>query len=189
MKQFCASANRRGQMAGRGGTGVVVDLSYRRLESLHLHSTAPNKLAAGSHAMLFHSGHPRSFVEEVEVPRSTSGPTCPPVISPSGVRCLILKDNRLTFLPSALFVPDDEDDGLDEFHPSSGPPGCLEGKSADDRRPGSVLRIVDAANNRLTRLPSSIGYATSLTVLNLTANRISSLPPEIGRFVLALHRS
>jgi leucine-rich repeat protein SHOC2 len=82
------------------------------------------------------------------------------------VRCLILKNNRLVYLPSSLFARGVQSDtpGLEDEDE-----GLLRG-----------LRVLDVANNRLASVPSTIGQLASLTVLNLTSNRLTSLPPEIG---------
>ena len=58
--------------------------------------------------------------------------------------------------------------------------GSISRCSDCEEGPLGGLRVLDAANNRLSTVPSAIACLASLTVLNLTSNRLTSLPPEIG---------
>jgi Leucine-rich repeat (LRR) protein len=109
--------------------------------------------------------------ELLAVPKSCEGDA-----SNQPLRCLILKNNRLVYLPSSLFACDASVDHNDLRKDDGSIPRC----SDCEEGPLGGLRVLDVANNRLSTVPSAIACLASLTVLNLTSNRLTSLPPEIG---------
>lgn len=97
------------------------------------------------------------------------------------VRCLILKNNRLVYLPSSLFACNASVDH--DYFGTKMKDGAISRCSDCEEGPLGGLRVLDVAINRLSTVPSTIACLASLTVLNLTSNRLTSLPPEIGRLV------
>jgi Leucine-rich repeat (LRR) protein len=48
------------------------------------------------------------------------------------------------------------------------------------------LTSLDLSNNRLSSLPAALGDIASLRVLDLRFNRLQSLPPEIGKLKVGI---
>lgn len=57
----------------------------------------------------------------------------------------------------------------------------LEEFPEDLTKVAQTLRNLDLSNNRITILPSNIGNFKSLKTLNMCGNRITQLPPQIGQ--------